>query len=453
MSLEEARGIVGAVKQIGQPAAGARGLRGRGPMQMFQDDDERLPWETGGGGGGTGDESTYGRHNKNSGKPGYDINGRPLPTSTLPPGWAINPRTGDLIPPGTDDWAGSDAIPPGEFFEVGDDLYQWNGRTITEASQAERKSFYGGSDPQSSGSSRFDTGPGQLDLARRGFDRDIFEDDRNYGRSIFESDRNFGFDQQQANRGEMGNRAGTALSLGDLLLGLAQRDDQLANDPGNFPAWLAAMQGNTAAGPVVQNLVGQGVAIQPQQNSYLNDPRFKGVLDSLFDYSKVPNSADVDRTQQAYNKDPEAARRWFEAAAALDKGRGMAMGGQIGVRRPMRLQDLTSGETVATMGESGDETVTVTPSEGTARALGKTLGAGGFSFFPADIRAKLNAGQLPQPGELPDWMLAKLPPSIRQLFAALITSRLGGSGAEDYDFTRSLYAARGFDSSTGGVSR
>jgi len=300
----------------------------------------------------------------------------------------------------------------------------------------------------------------------RNFGRGVFESDRGFGRGVLESDRNFGQGQIQDNRTELGNRAGTALSFSDLLLNMAKRDDQLANDPGNFPAWLASMQGNTAAGPAVQNLVGQGVSIQPQQNSQINDPRFQSIIDSLFNYSKVPDSGAVAQTQQAFNTDPQAAQRWFEAASALDKSRGMAHGGLLHTNGPMRMQDLTTGETLGVAGEQGPETVNVTPAQqlgatntprigsaGTFGALAQAIQSSGMgSAFPRDVLARMASGFAPNPGDVPDWLLAKLPPSLRGMLGAGVLSQLGGAGAQDYDFTRSLYAQKGF-SGAGGVVR
>lgn len=93
----------------------------------------RKPWETEPGSGGT---------NDHAGEPGYDVNGDKLPESNLPVGWVVNPKTGALIPPGTGAVAGS-GIPVGALFGVGGDVWQWNGRSITEASVAEAKGFSG----------------------------------------------------------------------------------------------------------------------------------------------------------------------------------------------------------------------------------------------------------------------------------------------------------------------
>lgn len=285
------------------------------------------------------------------------------------------------------------------------------------------------------------------------FGRDIFESDRDYSRGVLESDRNFGQSQLQDNRTEMGNRAGTAISTGNLLLDMARRNDDLANDPGNFPAWLQAMQQNETNGPVVSSLVGQGVQIRPQEGNYLDDPRFKSVIDSVLEYARVPTGGEVSAVQGAYNQDPDAAQRWFEAAAALDKSRGMADGGTMRINRPMRFQDIATGETLGVAGEQGDETISVSPTEGTSRAIGRTLGASGFSFISPDVRQKWESGNIPLPGEMPDWQLNKLPPSIRILIQAAIKSRLGSAGLSDYDWTRQMYSARGFDNPVAGVVR
>ena len=283
------------------------------------------------------------------------------------------------------------------------------------------------------------------------------------------ADRNFAQGQLQDNRTEMGNRAQSGYSLGNLLMDISTRDDALANDPGNFPAWLTANQNSTALGPTVQNLVGEGVSINPQNTGRgIDDPRFTSVLDTLFDYSKVPSAGDVDRTQQAYNTDPAAAQRWFEAADALDKSKGMATGGVMQINRPMRLQDLTTGETAGVVGENGAETMAVAPnanggvsyndprigSAGTFGALAKALRAGNmYSAIPRDVIDGMAGGMAPQPGAIPDWILAKLPPSLRQMLVAGVRSQLGQSGLEDWDWTRSLYEPKGFNSLAGGIAR
>lgn len=308
------------------------------------------------------------------------------------------------------------------------------------------------------GSSSVDTGPGYLDLAMQKFVNDLTQQ----GVQNNQWDQQFGQNQITGNRNELANRASSGGSTGNLLLDLATRSDRLANDPGNFPAWLQAMQQNTAQGPVAQNLVNAGTTITPAPNDYLNTPEFKSLIDSLFNYGTVPDAGMVDTTQKAYNTNPDAAQTFFsQDPANLKKmfGTPMATGGSFTTSGPMTFKDLSSGKNIATAGEAGPETVSVTPqtgqasaSQGTAQALGKTLGAGGFSFVPPDTRNTLLAGNLPAPGQFPDWMLAKLPPSIRGLVAALITSRLGGAGAEDYNWTRGLYEPRGF-SGAGGVVR
>lgn len=64
------------------------------------------------------------------------------PENNLPPGWVINPRSGGLIPPGGGEVQGpDDEIPIGAIFEMGGDYWQWNGRSITEASQDEVRSY------------------------------------------------------------------------------------------------------------------------------------------------------------------------------------------------------------------------------------------------------------------------------------------------------------------------
>ena len=215
---------------------------------------------------------------------------------------------------------------------------------------------------------QFDTGPGNLAVSQG----NLAVSQGNLAQRIKEANdaaaqyqQTFGQNQITSNRTELGNRASTGLSLGDLLLNMAQRSDKLTNDPGNFPAYLQSLQGNTGAGPALQNLVGNGLTITPDQNNYLNDPRFKSVLDSLFTRAAAPSSAAVDQTQQAYNTDPAAAQRFFsQDPEALKRmfGTPMADGGEMTTHGPMSLVDLTTGRSVALMGEGGaPEHLKITP--------------------------------------------------------------------------------------------
>lgn len=315
------------------------------------------------------------------------------------------------------------------------------------------------------GRSTFDTGPGYLDLANRNFDEQVRQ-----------FNQQFGLNQQTADRSEQAARAGTGLSLADLARGLSQDYYQLAKDPGNFPALAAAysgLEGQAGQGSPLSTLLGEGFRIKPDAMSNpLGDQRFRDLLDQLYQRAGGMN-ADFGAVRDAYARDPQAAATFFaqkpEDLARMFGAQPMAAGGAFIANRPMRLQDLTTGDTTAVLGEQGKpEQVSVTPlqamastssatppeyspAEATSVALGNSLK--GLGYVPKNILDTLGSGQLLGPNMVPDWLLKRLPPSLIRLLQADVLSNLGSAGAGDYWAERQRYVPQGFNAFAGGVRR
>ncbi len=421
------------------------------------------------GGGGSGDGSApYYLSPPDPTKP---------PPSYVPPGGAIDPATGSLI---AADQSGNIVViaAPGELFQMGDTVYRWSGHGYTQASAAETRAYLGGdASGGSAGRSTFDTGPGYLDLANRQFG---FQS----GPQFQEGIRQF---NQTSDRSEQAARASTGLSLADLARGLSQDYYQLAKDPGNFPALAAAysgLEGQAGQGSPLSTLLGEGFRIKPDAMSNpLGDQRFRDLLDQLYQRAGGMN-ADFGAVRDAYARDPQAAATFFaqkpEDLARMfgQQTQPMAAGGAFIANRPMRLQDLTTGDTAAVLGEQGKpEQVSVTPlqamasgqsygamasggsavpneyspAEATSVALGKSLK--GLGYVPGNILDVLGSGKLLGPNMMPDWLLKRLPPSLVRLLQADVLSNLGSAGAGDYWAERQRYVPQGFDAFAGGVRR
>ncbi len=272
------------------------------------------------------------------------------------------------------------------------------------------------------------------------------------------ADRNYDLDVTQADRGELGNRANLGLDLAGFIA-------QQANSPSNFPAYLKLI-GQTQGVPG-QSLANSGSSIGLE-------PNVSGLIQNLLKYA-APMNTDTGAVRDVYNTQGKAAaddifRRFQEYDDAQKQGRGLSIGGSFVAKKPMSFKDLTTGKTIHTAAETGPERITVEPMDvmlgreqgtdplgggafqGTEQALGGALGAGGFSFIPRDIIARLNAGEGLRPGDFPDWMLEKLPSSLRQMAVAAVRARLGQSGLEDWNDARSQYEMPGF-AGIGGILR
>lgn len=105
------------------------------------------------GGGGSSSSGGGFSDDPNAGKPGYDAYGKQIPESKLPPGWVVNPNTGELLPPDSGGaTGGTGGIGIGELFAAGDTVYRWNGKSITKATVAETRAFFNGDTGSSEGS-------------------------------------------------------------------------------------------------------------------------------------------------------------------------------------------------------------------------------------------------------------------------------------------------------------
>jgi hypothetical protein len=465
MSLAEARAIV----QGGSRLASTPEETFRRSVSMLGEDPP--PWPTGGGGSGDVpagfDEDTFGKN----------------PDNNLPVGWVVNPATGGLIPPGGGEVQGpDDEVDIGELFQAGDTVYRWSGTSITKATAAETRAFLNG-DATGAGGGSFDTGPGYLSLAQR--ERAFYENTE----FPFERDvalRQLAMEQEAADRGELGNRAGAGLSLAQLIQAEADAAYQRAADPGNFPALLAAQAGITPrAGSPLTQLLGEGFQVQAENP--LADPRYQRLVGGLYDYSGAMN-ADVDAVRRAYAEDPARAADFFRRVTENERNAPamLADGGTIYATRPKRLQDLATGRTDAIVGEGGTERVdvtplrgndfapprylqrlasgetggmaaaaadpaTYTPAQGTWTALGKALAP--LGFVPRVVMQRLGAGEAITPNMLGSW-IDRLSPSQRALLLAATKSQLGRAGLDDYLFEAQRYDLGGFDNArAGGVYR
>lgn len=422
------------------------------------DDDGGLPPP--GGGGGTGGAPDY-AYDEQSGLWYNKVDGQVAPQWLQDQLNQTQNPTKKITPPFTDAQESSDSGARGEIPYLGDDgLWRTPDGSILPQWVQKELNNQGTGDGSSGSTAGFDTGPGYLDLAQKQYDEAVRQFNLQHGLSVDQ----FGLDKQSTQQGYLQDRAGTGLQTGDLVRGLANDSYERAKDPGNFPAYLAALSGREGAGgSPLTSLLGEGVQIQsPEGANPLADPRFSGLLDELYGYSKPQSLSTVMGIANAnQGKLPQSFYDWTKT----QNPEMMAEGGTMSIKSPLAGIDMDTGLTKFIAGEAGPETMTVTPdqqpnqmgaltadiqgpsdgiltpAEGTNIATGKgtqAMGLGGRGLLD-----QLGQGNAPTPGAVDESTLSRLPPSIRKLMEAGVMAKLGSSGLMDWLFELEKYQLPG----------
>jgi hypothetical protein len=176
----------------------------------------------------------------------------------------------------------------------------------------------------------------------------------------------------QGNVNAYENQQKAGMSLLDYNRLLAEDQAKQAADPFQYGAYLQHLQSlPQGSGNPLQSLIGSGFTIQPTTPDVYNDPRYKALLQSQYNYATPANSlTDIQRMNQAYLEDPARAAAFF---AALSPGPstaappGQAAGGQM-LTGPVTAF-YTDGRPAFTAGENGPEKINFQPQPGVSRRL------------------------------------------------------------------------------------
>lgn len=195
----------------------------------------------------------------------------------------------------------------------------------------------------------------------------LAEQQREFGLTFPESQRQYdlthGLNVQQEQGSVLQNRATTGLNLGQFAQSLANDQFKRAEDPGNYPAYLAASAGlPRGSGSPIDQLLGNGVQIaQPQGGNPLADPRFQQLMDQLYGYAQPQNISTVQNI--AANNGgtlPQSFYDYTHTQSPADM-QAHATGGSQMLHEPVIGIGLHSGQPQFLAGEAGDEKLTFTP--------------------------------------------------------------------------------------------